>query len=217
MISNPVMERGVHVLLLTAALAFPAMPLARSQPVSWHPEKTVELVIPAAPGGAIDGTVRLMQRVLQFHRMINTPVVAVNKGGGGGNIAISYLHQHAGDGHYVLASTMSLMPHHILGRAATTYSDYTPLATLFSETMTLVVKADSPINTARDIKERLKADPQSLSIATDDWKKEMERIQATSAYTSSKQSAQLMPLHYVQLKTAVVEAGLAKELNIKSF
>ena len=211
------MERGVHLLLLTAALAFLAMPLARAQPASWCPEKTVERAIPAAPGGAIDGTVRLMQRVLQFHRMINTPVVAVNKGGGGGNIAISYLHQHAGDGHYVLASTTSLMTHHILGRAATTYSEYTPLATLFSETMTLVVKADSPINTARDIKERLKADPQSLSIAIDDWKKEMERIQATSAYTSSKQNAQRMDRLYAQLKTALVEAGLAKKLNIKSF
>ena len=48
-------------------------------------------------------------------------------------------------------------------------------------------------------------------VATDDWKKELERSQATSDYTSSKESAQRMARLYTQLKTALVEAGLAKE------
>lgn len=132
---------------------------------SWRPERTVEIVVPAAAGGSIDGTARLIQRVLQSNRIADVPVVTVNKAGGGGNIATNYLDQHAGDGHFLLTSTMSLMTNHILGRSPTTYTDYTPLATLFSEHMTLVVKPDSPLKTARDIQERLKKDPQSLSIA----------------------------------------------------
>jgi len=48
-------------------------------------------------------------------------------------------------------------------------------------------------------------------VASDDWKKEMERIQATSDYTSSKESAQRMARLYAQLKSALVEVGLAKE------
>ncbi len=151
--------------LARAAVFAAALASAAVHAQSWRPDKPVELVIPAAPGGSVDGTVRLMQRVLQANRLVDTPIVAVNKGGGGGNIAISYLDQHVGDGHYLLLSTMSLMTNHILGRAATTWSDYTPVATLYSEYMTLVVKPDSPLKTARDIQERLKADPQALSIA----------------------------------------------------
>jgi putative tricarboxylic transport membrane protein len=131
----------------------------------WRPERTVEIVVPAGTGGSIDGTARLMHRVLQFNRIVEAPVIVVNKPGGGGNIATSYLDQHAGDGHYLLTSTMSIMTNHILGRSARTHTDYTPLATLFSEYMTLVVKPDSPLKTAADIQEQLRKDPQSLSIA----------------------------------------------------
>ena len=148
--------------LVAAALGAAA---AASQAQAWRPERAVEIVVPAAAGGSIDGTARLIQRVLQAGRIVEVPVLAVNKAGGGGNIATSYLDQHAGDAHYLLASTMSLMTNHILGRSPTTYTDYTPLATLFSEPMTLVVKPDSPLKSARDIQERLRKDPQSLSIA----------------------------------------------------
>jgi putative tricarboxylic transport membrane protein len=331
----------IHQWKRKAALAFMATlaataPSSHAQQAAWRPERTVEIVVPAATGGSIDGTARLIQRVLQTNRIVEVPVVAVNKAGGGGNIATHYLDQHNGDGHYLLTSTMSLMTNHILGRSPTTYTDYTPLATLFSEHMTLVVKPDSPLKTARDIQERLKKDPQSLSIAigvavgatnhltvallmkamgvdvkrvktvvvqtnaqaltsilgghidiaslsvgaainhsqqgklrivgvtaekrgegamsaiptwkeqgvdvvfanvrllvgpkgmtpaqvaywdaamsrvvaTEDWKKEVERNEATPDYTGSKESAQRMALLYGQLKGALVDAGLAKE------
>ena len=146
------------------ALAAAAVP-AYAQQSAWRPERTVEIVVPAGTGGSIDGTARLIHRVLELNRIVEVPVVVVNKPGGGGNIATNYLDQHAGDGHYLLASTMSIMTSHILGRSATTYTDYTPLATLFSEYMTLVVKPDSPLKTAADIREQLRKDPRSLSIA----------------------------------------------------
>src|SRR5688572_278729 len=153
------------VALATGLALAAAVILSHAQQAAWRPDRTVEIVVPAGTGGSIDGTARLMHRVLQFNRIIDTPVIVVSKPGGGGNIATGYLDQHAGDGHYLLTSTMSIMTNHILGRSATTYTDYTPLATLFSEHMTLVVKPDSPLKTAGDIQEQLKKDPQSLSIA----------------------------------------------------
>jgi putative tricarboxylic transport membrane protein len=138
---------------------------AHAQSGAWRPDRTVEIVVPAAAGGSIDGTARLLQRILQGHRMVDVPVLAINKAGGGGAIALNYLDQHAGDPHYVLTSTMGLMTNHILGRSKVTYTDYTPLATLFSEYMTFVVKPDSPLKTGRDIQAALKKDPHSLNIA----------------------------------------------------
>jgi putative tricarboxylic transport membrane protein len=159
-------KRAPRALAWCAVLALAVLAtVAQAQQSAWRPDRTVEIVVPAGTGGSIDGTARLMHRVLQFNRIIDTPVVVVNKPGGGGNIATGYLDQHAGDGHYLLTSTMSIMTNHILGRSATSFTDYTPLATLFSEYMTLVVKPDSPLRTAGDIQEQLRKDPQSLSIA----------------------------------------------------
>jgi putative tricarboxylic transport membrane protein len=155
----PALSRCAAVMLAGVAA------LSHAQLPAWRPERTVEIVVPAAAGGSIDGTARLIHRVLQSNRVVDAPVIVVNKPGGGGSIATNYLDQRAGDGHCLLTSTMSIMTNHILGRSATTYTDYTPLATLFSEYMTLVVKPDSPLKTAGDIQERLRKDPQSLSIA----------------------------------------------------
>ena len=150
---------------MTAAIVLTAaVTAAGAQQAAWRPQKAVEIVVPTAPGGSIDTTGRLMQKILQANRLVEVPVVIANKPGGGQAIAMSYLDQHAGDGHYLLNSTMSLMTGHILGRSKVNYTDYTPVAMLFGEAMTLVVRPDSPLKSARDVQERLKSDPQSMSI-----------------------------------------------------
>jgi putative tricarboxylic transport membrane protein len=135
-----------------------------SQAQGWRPQRPIEMVVPTAPGGSIDATARLIQSVAQASRLVEVPIVVLNKGGGAGGIALNYVDQRAGDGHCLLVSTMSLMTNHIQGRSKANYTDYTPLATLFSEYMTLVVKPDSPLKAGRDIQEKLRRDPQSLSI-----------------------------------------------------
>ncbi len=142
-----------------------AVTYSHAQQTAWQPERPVEIVVPTTPGGAIDTTARLIQRILQNNRIIEVPVVVVNKPGGGQALAMTYLDQRAGDPHHLLNSTMSLMTNHIQGRSKANYTDYTPVAILFGEPMTLVVKPDSPLKTGRDIQEKLKKDPQSLSIA----------------------------------------------------
>lgn len=150
------------------ALALPlacAITAAHAQPAAWRPERTVEIVIPSAAGSSLDAAARLIQRALTESGLIKVSAVVVNKPGGGGNLASNYMDQHAGDPHYMLLSAMSLMNNHILGRSPQNYDTYTPIAMLYSEHMTMVVKPDSPLKSGRDIMEKLKADPQALSIA----------------------------------------------------
>jgi putative tricarboxylic transport membrane protein len=131
----------------------------------WRPDKTVEIIIPSAAGSSLDAAARLVQRILTENRLVEGSVIVVNKPGGGGNIASTYMDQHAGDPHYLLLSAMSLMNNHILGRSPQNYDTYTPISMLYSENMTMVVGPDSALKSGRDIMEKLKSDPQSLSIA----------------------------------------------------
>lgn len=139
--------------------------LSHAQQGAWRPERPVEIVLPSAAASSLDAAARLIQRILTENRLVEAPVVVVNKPGGGGNIASTYMDQHAGDPHYLLLSAMSLLNNHILGRSQTNYDSYTPIAMLYSEDMTMVVATDSPLKTGRDVMQKLRSDPQSLSIA----------------------------------------------------
>ena len=157
-------KTGAVFVRCAIALLLPGVTVVHAQG-TWKPERAVEIVVPTTPGGAIDGAARTIQKIAQANQLVATPLVVVNKPGGGQTIAMNYLDQKAGDAHLFIVSTMSIMTNHILGRAKTKYTDYTPLAVLYGEPTTLVVRPDSPLKFGRDIQDRLKKDPKSLSLA----------------------------------------------------
>jgi putative tricarboxylic transport membrane protein len=69
------------------------MSAAYAQQPVWRPERPVELVVAVSAGGATDKTARFIQSIVQQHRIIDSPVVLVNRPGGGGNLALNYLDQ----------------------------------------------------------------------------------------------------------------------------
>ncbi len=130
----------------------------------WKPERPVELIVTAAEGGNQDLTARLIQAIWQTRKIVY-PVMITNKPGGGGAIASSYLAQHSRDPHYLMMLAPTLLTGRIMGTTAFNYSDFTPLAMLFNEYIFTSVRTDSPIKTGRDMIQRLKQAPDSLSIA----------------------------------------------------
>ena len=78
---------------------------------------------------------------------------------------MSYLNQHAGDAHYLFVMTASVLTNHILGVSKDTYTDFSPVAMLFSEYLAYGVRPDSPIKSAKDLADALRKDPTRYSIA----------------------------------------------------
>ena len=130
----------------------------------WTPQKNVEIVVGSAPGGSNDKTARTVERILVSNKVVNLTLVVINKPGGGGNIAFTYVSQHPGDGHYLMVGTPSVLTNHITGRSQLNYTDFTPIASLFNDYVVFAVNADSHIKTSKDLIERLKKDPQSVAI-----------------------------------------------------
>jgi putative tricarboxylic transport membrane protein len=147
---------------LVAALALVTAPCA-AQAV-WKPDKPVEFVVLSAPGGGNDKTARLMQRVWRETKWLEN-VNVLNKPGGGGAVAYTYVSQHAGDGHYLAVVRKGLLTNHILGRSPLHPNELTPLAVMANEPNAMAVRADSPIKGAKDLAERLKSDPQSITTS----------------------------------------------------
>lgn len=151
-----------HVAVLAlAALAAPV----HAQSGSWSPTQNVEIIVPAAAGGANDLTGRLLQRIMQDAKLVQRPVTVLNKPGGGHSIGLTYLNQRAGDGHYLMVETGTMLVNEITGKLNVRHADITPIAVLYRDFVGITVRADSPMKTGRDFVERLKKDPGSVSIA----------------------------------------------------
>lgn len=130
----------------------------------WRPKDNVEIVVPNTPGGGNDSVARLVQKILQDGKLVETSSTVVNKPGGGGNVTLAYIGPKAGDAHYLGIASITLQLNHITGRSQYRYSDFTPIASMIGDYVTFAVRADSDLKTAKDLLEKLKKDPTSLAV-----------------------------------------------------
>lgn len=151
-----------HRLLLAGLLSLVATAPGWAQ--GWTPQKNVEIVVGSAPGGSNDKTARTVEQILVSNKLVSVPLTVVNKPGGGGSIAFTYVSQRPGDAHTLLIGTTALLSNHITGRSKLSHTDFTPIASLFNDYVVFAVNANSPIRTGKDLIDRLKKDPQSVSI-----------------------------------------------------
>ncbi len=157
------MKPNLPALIAVLVLAM-AAPVAIAQPGPWKPARNVEIIVGVAPGGGIDRTARLIQKILQDQRLIEVTATVVNKPGGGGTLAQSYLNQRAGDAHLWEITATSLLTNHITGKSQLGHKDFTPIAMLSDEYIGFLVRQDSPLKSGKDLLNLFKTDPESLPI-----------------------------------------------------
>src|SRR5262249_46978514 len=159
---SPALRNAVQCMLLAALI--PTAPSIEAQAAAWKPGHPVEMIIGVSPGGGIDRMARTMQRILQERRLLETPMNVANKPGGGGNIALNYLQQHAGDAHFLQITATSLLTNHIVGKSQFSHHDFTPIAMLTDEYIGVLVRDDSPLRNGRDLMNTVGRSVDSLPI-----------------------------------------------------
>lgn len=131
----------------------------------WQPGRNVEIIAPAAAGSALDAVARLVQKVLQDKKLLTATTIVVDKAGGGNAVGFNYLNSRPADGHAVLVTPFTIITNKITGANPINYQDVTPLAMLADEHIAFVVNVNSPMKTGKDLLDRLKRDPASVSMA----------------------------------------------------
>jgi putative tricarboxylic transport membrane protein len=152
---------GLRVLAMVVAIGFTTVAAAQT----WTPQRHVELIAPNAPGGAMDSTARIVQRLWQDMKLLPVSSAVANRAGSEHALAYTYLSQRTGDPHFLSLASPVLLANHLAGRLAVTYTDVTPIATIMTEAYVVVVRADSPLKSGKDLAAALKARPDSLSLA----------------------------------------------------
>jgi putative tricarboxylic transport membrane protein len=155
--------RGYSVKIVAlAAVLFAAGPASAQE--TWKPTRPITLIAPNAPGGTSDRTARELQRIFQKHQLIEVPLNVVNRPGGNGTIALNQLNSQTGDAHTLLIMTSAVISNHITGLTALNYADFSPVALLLGDNYGVNVRAGSTIRSARELLDRVKKDPESVTF-----------------------------------------------------
>jgi putative tricarboxylic transport membrane protein len=151
--------------VLAVTLLLPCAPPPAAAQAPWKPDRPVEIIVGTDPGSGNDRSARTLQKIWQSAKLVDVPVSVVNKPGGFGAVAWSFLNAHARSGTYLSTMSPLLLTNEISGNSPLSYRDFTAIALLVNEEIAFAVYGGSPIRTGRDFIARLKQDPTSVSFA----------------------------------------------------
>lgn len=142
-----------------AAAAFLGLAAAHPALAEWKPTKAVEFVIPAGTGGGADQMARMIQGVIQKHKLMDQPMVVVNKSGGAGAEGFMDVKGSSGDEHKIIITLSNLFTTPLATGVPFSWEDLTPVAMLALDNFVLWVNSESKFKTAKEYMEAVKAGP----------------------------------------------------------
>ncbi len=155
-----------YLFLAAVAVAAFAAPPASAQA---FPSKPIELVSHNSPGGGTDVIARVVAEILVKEKLVNQPVTVLNKPGGAGAIAYTYIKSKRGDPHTIMSvGTLAMLAQVVRPELDLGFENYTPLAFLAQDPQAVMVLADSPFKTMKDLVDAARREPNTLvaSVAT---------------------------------------------------
>jgi putative tricarboxylic transport membrane protein len=125
----------------------------------------LKILAPAAPGGGWDQTARSMQQALVQSGAAKS-VQVTNIPGAGGTIGIAqFVNSAKGDGNQLMVNGFVMVGAILTNKAPVTLDQVTPIARLTGEYLAIVVPANSPIKSVKEIADQLKVDPAKVTWA----------------------------------------------------
>src|SRR5262252_3960820 len=134
---------------------------AQKAATPWVPEGNVEFVVGAGAGGENDRIARAIQHALGKEHLVESMTV-LNKPGAAQIIAINYLAGKKGDANEIGLASGSFI-NAIARNGSTLHKQVTPLMKLFDAYQCYFTSIDSPLKSMVDVRDRLKADPASVT------------------------------------------------------
>jgi len=146
---NLISRRGAIAAALVTAIA---LPVAAQAPLE------LKIMAPAAPGGGWDGASRSLQQVMTATGSAKS-VQVVNVPGAGGTVGLAqFVNNTKGDGNQLMTMGITMLGAVLTNKAPVGLDDVTPIARLTADPLVVVVPANSPHKTIKDLAAALKAD-----------------------------------------------------------
>ncbi|MDP9880126.1 Tripartite tricarboxylate transporter family receptor [compost metagenome] len=166
---NP-LSKMLRAAAFTAALASAAAPFAQAQPqqaAATYPSKPIHFVVPFPPGSGTDVGARFFARKLG--ELAGQPVIVENRAGANGFIAVKAVTSAPADGYTLLMGSNSTLATNVALFKQLPYDpvkDLAPVSTLMRSPIVLIVPANSPYKTLKDLIDAARAKPGQRTYAS---------------------------------------------------
>lgn len=153
------MTRVKRIFISTVgAIAVGFFAIADSAIAQWEPNKPIDFVIMAGPGGGADQIARFIQSVTEKKGLTNRPLVPNNKGGGSGAEALIALNTSSDPDHTILVTLNSFFTTPLRqSNLGIDVKTFTPIAMMGVDPFVLWVHKDSGITTFEQWLETVKS------------------------------------------------------------
>jgi len=146
-------------LALVVALALPAQ-------AANYPNKPIQVIVPAGPGGDTDLNCRILSKFIE--KELGQPLITVNVNGAGGSLGSRKVKDSAPDGYTVLFFHPSMFLNKILGLVDYSFPDFENAGIgVLDNTNIFVVNATSPYKNLQDVIAAAKKTPKKVKFATE--------------------------------------------------
>ena len=149
---------SVVVCLLLLCVSMPA--------AAEYPDSPISLIITYEAGGASDFQARLVTMLASDAGYLGQPIVIINKPGAGGKVGWNWLATKASTDGYTMGSYN--VPHFIAQsikyKTDYNYQAFEPVANWGADPAVLIVPADSPFNTVKDLVDYAKENPGKVTV-----------------------------------------------------
>lgn len=152
-------------LIAASALALPALmlPVGLAQA---FPDRPITLIVPSPPGGGTDTFARLLAEIAE--KSLGQKVVVENKPGGGGSVGTTLITAAKPDGYtlgFVWNSPLTTSPHSL--PVVYTPDSYQTVLSIGYSSYVLCAQPDFPAATAKEMIEKIKAEPGKYTYGND--------------------------------------------------
>jgi putative tricarboxylic transport membrane protein len=153
---------GVLAFLVGGALAAGVCGTANGQS---YPTRPIELVSPTSAGSGTDIYARALADIVRREKLLPQPFVVQNRTGGGSVIAYNYFKTKRGDPYVMLAATATVVIMATRPDVNIGLENYTPLALFAVDPQAVMVGADSPYASLKDLAEAARKQPDTIVCA----------------------------------------------------
>jgi putative tricarboxylic transport membrane protein len=130
-----------------------------------YPSKTVEVVVPFAPGGGTDNLMRMITGIIDENKWSPVPFNVNNRVGGSGTVGYMYLIGKKGDSHVVAGATPMIVSGKLQGRLPGNHRDAISVLMIVAiDELMLSVRSESPFKTIEDFVNAARAKPGQLTV-----------------------------------------------------
>ena len=128
--------------------------------------KPIELIVTTSPGSGGDVVSRAVAEIIRKDKLLPQLITVNNRVGGASVVGYNYFKTRRGDPYTMMSTTGTILLMAYRANVNIGLENYTPLALFAIDPQTIMVRADSPFKTFRDLMDAVRREPESVVGAT---------------------------------------------------